>query len=214
LRKNKKQILVKLFPVRPPLYADRYLNKFVWNLNSDNKVYLTFDDGPTPIVTEKVLDILDKFKIKSTFFCLGRNVDKYPEIYNEIINRGHAIGNHTYSHLNGWKTKYKEYVNDVELAANHIKSTLFRPPYGKIKPFQLRNVYKKYKIIMWDVLSGDFSKHIDNETCLNNVVKYTTSGSIIVFHDSVKASDNLFYALPKAIEYLLSKGYKFEKINE
>ena len=214
MRKSTKQILVKLFPVRPPLYADRYLNKFIWHLEGENKVYLTFDDGPTPIITEKVLDILDKFKIKSTFFCLGRNVDKYPEIYNEIIKRGHAIGNHTYSHLNGWKTKYKEYVNDVELATNHIKSNLFRPPYGKIKPFQLRNVYKRYKVVMWDVLSGDFSKNIDNETCLNNVIKFTSDGSIIVFHDSVKASDNLFYALPRAIEYLLSKGFKFDRINE
>ena len=203
---------MKLFPVRPPLYADRYLHKFVWHLAGNNKIYLTFDDGPTPIITEKVLDILDSFNIKSTFFCLGRNVDKYPEIYKEIIKRGQAIGNHSYSHLNGWKTKYKEYVNDIELASNHINSKLFRPPYGKIKPFQLRNIYKKYKIIMWDVLSGDFSKNIDNETCLNNVIKYVSDGSIIVFHDSVKASDNLFYALPRAIEYLLSKGFKFDII--
>lgn len=208
-----KQILVKLFPVRPPLYADRFLNKFTWKLEGGNKIYLTFDDGPTPIITKKVLDILDEFKIKSTFFCLGRNVEKYPEIYNDIIKRGHAIGNHSYSHLNGWKTKYKEYVNDVELASHCLKTKLFRPPYGKIKPFQLRNIRKRYKVIMWDVLSGDFSKNIDNITCLNNVIKYTTDGSIIVFHDSVKASNNLFYALPKAIEYLLSKGYKFDKIN-
>ena len=140
MRKSTKQFLVKLFPVKPPLYADRHLNKFVWHLVDGNKIYLTFDDGPTPVITEKVLDILDSFKIKSTFFCLGRNVEKYPEIYKEIIKRGHAIGNHTYSHLNGWKTKYEEYINDVELASSQIKTKLFRPPYGKIKPFQLRKV--------------------------------------------------------------------------
>ena len=206
----KEEISVKLFPVKPPLYADRYLNQFLWRKGNTKKIHLTFDDGPTPEITHKVLDILDKYGIKSTFFCLGRNVDKHKDIYNEIIKRGHRIGNHSYSHLNGWKTKLKEYLNDVNLATENIKTDLFRPPYGKIRPRQLKKVSEKYKIIMWDVLSGDYSPRINKETCYNNVIKTAKEGSIIVFHDSVKASENLFYALPKSIEYFLNKGYKFD----
>lgn len=206
----KKEISVKLFPVKPPLYADRYLNKFLWRVESSDKIYLTFDDGPTPEITIKVLDILDKYNIKSTFFCLGRNVDKYKSIYNEIIKRGHGVGNHSYSHLNGWKTKLDEYLNDVSLATENIKTNLFRPPYGKIRPRQLKAVSEKYKVVMWDVLSGDYSPRINKDTCYNNVVKTAKEGSIIVFHDSIKASENLFYALPKSIEYFLKKGFKFD----
>jgi peptidoglycan/xylan/chitin deacetylase (PgdA/CDA1 family) len=212
IKSTKKKILEKIFPVKPPLYADKFLNKFLWHKPGNNNVYLTFDDGPTPIITEKVLNILEKKQVKATFFCLGRNIDKNPQIYNDIITKGHSVGNHTYSHLNGWKTKYKEYINDVDLASNQIKSKLFRPPYGKIKPFQLLNLSKKYKIVMWDVLSGDFSKNIDKETCLNNVVNYASDGSIIVFHDSIKASENMLYALPLAIDNLKNKGYNFDVI--
>lgn len=212
MKKNK--IILSFFPVRPPLYADKYLHKFIWNISNSKKIHLTFDDGPTPIITEKVLEILDTYKIKATFFTIGRNVERHPDIFKEIKKRGHAVGNHTYSHLNGWKTKYKEYVDDVELANLGMQSKLFRPAYGKIKPMQLRNIYKQYKIIMWDVLSGDYSSLITKEDCFNNIKKYTKEGSIIVFHDSIKASEKLLYALPKTIEYFLNKGYNFDKIYE
>ena len=210
MSKINKKISNKLFPVKPPLYADKLLSKFMWRVEGVKNIHLTFDDGPTPDITIKVLDILDKFQVKASFFCVGRNVDKFNHIHAEILKRGHVIGNHSYSHLNGWKTKYSEYVDDVKLASIHIKSNLFRPPYGKIKPKQLKQLSNDFKIVMWDVLSGDYSPNIDKETCLNNVVSKAKEGSIIVFHDSVKASVNLLYTLPRAIEYFLGKGYKFD----
>ena len=209
MNKLKNKIFVKLFPVKPPLYADKYLKNRIWHIYHSKKIHLTFDDGPTPEVTIKVLDILDNFNVKATFFCIGRNVEKYPDIYKEIIKRGHVIGNHTYSHLNGWKTKNKEYISDIELASKNIKTNLFRPPYGKINSKQLETISKNYKIIMWDILSGDYSPKIDEKTCYNNVVKNVKEGSIIVFHDSIKASNNLFYTLPRIIDYFLEKSFKF-----
>jgi peptidoglycan/xylan/chitin deacetylase (PgdA/CDA1 family) len=209
LNKIKKHISTKLFPVKPPLYADKFLNKFIWKKDDCENLHLTFDDGPTPEITEKILNILDNFKIKATFFCIGRNVEKFNDLYQEILSKGHTTGNHSYSHLNGWKTKYHEYINDVELAAKVIKSNLYRPPYGKIKPKQLKNLSSSYKLVMWDVLSGDYSKKISKKICFENVINTVKNGSIIVFHDSVKASENMLYALPASIEYLLSKGYKF-----
>ena len=209
MSKIKEKISTKLFPVKPPLYADKYLNNRIWHIKDTDEIYLTFDDGPTPNITNKVLDILDKYKVKASFFCIGRNVEKFPEIYKDIINKGHVIGNHSYSHLNGWKTKLNEYIFDVKLASNNIKSKLFRPPYGKIKSKQLKVLSENYNIIMWDVLSGDYSSKIDNETCYNNVILSTKKGSIIVSHDSVKASNNLFYTLPKVLDYFSAKSFKF-----
>ncbi|MGB0881549.1 MAG: polysaccharide deacetylase family protein [Vicingaceae bacterium] len=200
-----------MFLAKSPAIIKKYYSQLIWNIpNNENKIYLTFDDGPIPEVTEWVLEVLKQYQIKATFFCIGDNVQKHPLIYQRILNEEHTVGNHTYNHLKGWKTKKEVYFKNIETCANLVNSTLFRPPYGRIKKSQLKVIKEDYKIIMWDVLSGDFDAKTSPEQCYNNVIKHTKSGSIIVFHDSLKASKNLQYALPKAIEYLLKKGFVFE----
>ncbi|MCP1994985.1 polysaccharide deacetylase family protein [Flavobacterium sp. HSC-61S13] len=192
--------------------------KQLWAVaNTDKKIYLSFDDGPIPEITEWVLDLLDFYQIKATFFCIGDNIEKHPEIFRKIIAAQHQIGNHTQHHINGWKTETSKYIEEVLLCTKkiekHTKASqhLFRPPYGKIKTSQAKVLLKKnYKIVMWTVLSKDYDAKTSPEQCLQNVVKHTRSGSIILFHDSWKASQNLKHALPKAIEYLLKEGYQFE----
>ncbi len=184
--------------------------KYIWDLpNNEKKVFLTFDDGPTPIITNWVLDELKKHNVKATFFCIGKNIEQNPEIYLNILSNGHLVGNHTYNHLNGWKTYTKDYLenvlltNDLQSSIFNFQSKLFRPPYGKIKPSQSQKLRKLgYKIIMWDILSADFDYSISPEKCLDNVLKNIKSGSIIVFHDSQKAFKNLEYVLPKTLEFL------------
>ena len=193
-------------------------SNYVWDIpNSENKIYLTFDDGPTPEITEWVLEELQKYNAKASFFCIGNNIEKHPEIFKKVIDNGHSIGNHTFDHLNGWKTSTKEYIENFELCKNSIsnpKSKIFRPPYGKIKASQTKKLRQLgYKIIMWDVLSADYDTSITPEKCLENVLQNVTSGSIIVFHDSVKAFPNLKYTLPRALEYLAVKGFVFEKLD-
>ena len=190
----------------------------IWEIpNSEKKIYLTFDDGPIPEVTEWVLDVLKSENIKATFFCIGDNIRKHPEVYKRILKEGHQTGNHTFNHLNGWKTNTKSYLKNFKLC-EHLKlntehSFLFRPPYGKIKPSQSKVIRQLgYKITMWDVLSYDFDSTISTEKCLENVISNTEQGSIIVFHDSVKAEKNLKYALPKAIQILKDKGFIFNVI--
>lgn len=194
----------------------------VWDLpNNEKKIYLTFDDGPTAEVTEWVLSLLKEEAVKATFFCIGDNIRKHPELFKKIIVEGHSVGNHTYNHLEGWKTSNKNYLENTGLceetlqahSTQYLQPKLFRPPYGKIRLSQSSKLRKLgYKIIMWDVLSADFDTSISKEKCLENVVKSTTSGSIIVFHDSRKAFKNLEYALPEAIKQLKEKGFQFEKI--
>lgn len=189
--------------------------KYVWKIpNSNNKVFLTFDDGPIPDVTEWVLDILKKENIKATFFCIGENIQKHPKIFERIKAEGHIVGNHTFNHLNGWKTKRNDYLKNFNLCEKEINtSNLFRPPYGKITPLQAKSILKMgNKIVMWDVLSYDFDNKISPQKCLNNIVKNTESGSIIVFHDSLKAEHNLRYALPKTVKHLKEKGFEFDVI--
>lgn len=185
----------------------------VWDKRSKEKVlYLTFDDGPTPEITERVLDTLDMYQAKATFFCLGRNVERHPGVYDEILKRQHAVGNHTYSHLKGWKTKNQEYYRDIELAGQIIDSKLFRPPYGQIKRSQIRHLKNKYEITMWDVMSHDYEQRVSKERSLNAVLKYTKSGSIIVFHDSVKAYEKLSFILPALLEEFSSNGFTFKEL--
>ncbi len=199
----------------------KIFSKYIWVLpNSEKKIYLTFDDGPTPKMTQWVLAELKKHEAKATFFCIGDNVKKYPEIFEKLIADGHSIGNHTFNHLNGWKTTTKDYIENTKLfETEHCKLStencqLFRPPYGKIKPSQSKLLRKLgYKIIMWDIISYDFDVTISKEKCLENVLKNVKSGSIIVFHDSVKAFKNLEYTLPKTLEFLKEKGYVCEEIN-
>ncbi len=198
----------------PPNWLRKLYFSFQWKVPGQSpSIYLTFDDGPTPEVTEWVLNQLDAYNAKATFFCIGRNVEKYPDIYQKIIKKEHAVGNHTYSHLNGWKTGSEEYFNDVILASEFIDSRLFRPAYGRILPGQIRDLKKMgYQLYMWDVLSEDYNTHLSPEQCYNYVLKYTTQGSLIVFHDSLKASKNLYQVLPRVLNYYSEKGFVFRKL--
>ena len=210
----------------------KIFSNYVWDIpNAENKVYITFDDGPTPEITEWTLDLLEKHNAKATFFCIGDNVKKFPAIYQKIISSNHSIGNHTFNHLNGWKNQNNIYLKNVKqcqdvLNNNNLKQTqeletqnsklktLFRPPYGKIKPSQSKILRKLgYKIIMWDVISYDFDETISKEECLENVLKNVKSGSIIVFHDSQKSFKNLEYALPRTLEFLDEKGFVCDRID-
>ncbi len=205
------------FFIKTPWLVQRYFSSYVWFIPTKEKiVYLTFDDGPHPEITPFVLDELKKYNAKATFFCVGSNVIKYPETYERILAEGHAVGNHTHNHLNGWKVPSDMYLSNISEASKHIHSHLFRPPYGRIKKDQAARIIQTYpatKIVMWDVLSADFDQRITPERCLLNVVKNISKGSIIVFHDSEKAFRNLEYALPKTLEKLSSRGYRMEHID-
>lgn len=213
---------MKFYWIKTNELIKRIFKNYVWDIpNKENKIYLTFDDGPTPDVTEWTLSQLKKYNAKATFFCIGNNIEKHPEIYNSIIQEGHCIGNHTFHHLNGWKTKTEDYLNDLDLCAiqiqkstiHPIQSAIFRPPYGKIKSRQAEKIKESgYKIILWDVLSADFDSTISPEKCLENVISNIENGSIIVFHDSIKAKKNLEYALPKTLNFLTREGYNFGTI--
>jgi peptidoglycan/xylan/chitin deacetylase (PgdA/CDA1 family) len=208
---------MKLYWVKTHKLIKKLFSGFVWDIPSKatKTVYLTFDDGPIPEATPWVLEVLKHHDVKATFFCIGNNIKKHPDAFQQVIDHGHAIGNHTFNHLNGWKTGVKEYEANFEMCENEIQARykgakLFRPPYGKIKSAQATLIRKRgYKIIMWDVLSADFDRTITPEECLNNIVNNVADGSITIFHDSIKASVNLKYALPKAIEYLKKNNYEF-----
>ncbi len=175
-------------------------------------VYLTFDDGPIPEVTPWVLDTLDAFNAKATFFCIGENVKRNPGILQQIQEKGHAVGNHTHTHCNGWKTGYKTYLENVDACGDVFSSALFRPPYGKLKPLQLRALRKKYKIIMWSHLTGDYQQNLDVSKAMDDMQRNAGNGSIIVFHDSLKAENNLRKLLPLTLQYFASRGYQFHSI--
>ena len=196
--------------LQTPKFVTKVLKNFTWRISDvENKLYLTFDDGPIPEFTPWILNELKKANAKCTFFCVGENVKKYPLLFKQIIDDGHTVGNQTFNHLNGWKTDIYRYLQNVNEAQKYIDSKLFRPPYGKLKPSQTKVLKKDFKLIMWDVLSRDFDQKITKEQCLNNVIKYSKSGSIIVFHDSLKTIDNLTYVLPKVLDYYSKINYKF-----
>ena len=202
--------------IKTPWWLKKLYRSCVWSLSPVKKtIYLSFDDGPHPTATPFVLNELNKYNAKATFFCIGKNVAANNNIYQKIVAAGHSIGNHTYNHLNGWKTGNDLYLDNIQKATTYINSNLFRPPYGRIKKSQvklLQSSYPKLKIIMWSVLSGDFDLKISPEKCFENVTKSVESGSIVVFHDSEKAFNNLVYALPRVLEYFSKEGYNFEKI--
>ncbi len=196
-----------------PNFITRLLKLYHWHGSRSQKViYITFDDGPTPEITDKVLEILDHFSAKATFFCVGRNVDRHRDLYKKILSKGHKTGNHTYSHLKGWRSYAKTYIQDVELAAKYIQSDLFRPPYGRIKRIQSKYLQKHFRLIMWDVLTHDYNQKLSPKISLKYSIKNTRNGSIVVFHDSIKSSENLFYILPKYLEYFSNMGFKFKPI--
>ncbi|MDR2475252.1 MAG: polysaccharide deacetylase family protein, partial [Bacteroidales bacterium] len=196
-----------MFIEQPPLLYRAFFPGAIWRIPSRNEkqIFLTFDDGPVPEITPWVLDILDNYGIKATFFCVGDNIAKHPTIYAEVLQRGHLTGNHTFNHLQGWKTLTSNYVNNIEKAEELIQSNLFRPPHGHIRLMQLRALTSQYNIIMWDVVTRDYSKYCTGQQVVENVRKYARNGSIIVFHDSLKAEKNLRYALPLSIEFLLNE---------
>lgn len=203
-----------------PFFIPFLFPYFLWRKNISSKnIYLTFDDGPIPEITPWILDVLLENDCKATFFCVGENIDKHPDIFKRIINEGHTIGNHTYNHLKGWNYNNNEYLKNVEKCentiVNHIYNPkkLFRPPYGKLKPLQAYHLIKKgYKIVFWDVLSGDYNPKLSPEKCLDNVISNVTNGSIVVFHDNIKAINNVKYSLPKTLEFIKENSYKCEKL--
>lgn len=211
-----KSIFVDMYLITSPWWLRKiYAPSLTWQMPADEKVlYLTFDDGPHETATSFILDCLKQYNAKGTFFCIGKNVQQYREIYARIIEEGHAIGNHTHNHLNGWKTKDSVYVDNIAEAAKHIDSTLFRPPYGRISRFQahfLQQVINPaYRVIMWSVLSGDFDSKLTPQRCLDNVVLNAKPGSIVVFHDSSKAWDRMSFALPQVLDHFTRLGYVFK----
>jgi peptidoglycan/xylan/chitin deacetylase (PgdA/CDA1 family) len=201
--------------VKTPWWLKKIYSSYTWSIPTKEKIiYLTFDDGPHPEITPFVLKELKSHNALATFFCIGKNVLAYPEVYKQILNEGHSVGNHTQNHLNGWKTSNDDYMKDIAEAANYIDSNLFRPPYGKITMFQAKNLQaalkaRKPKVIMWDVLSADFDEKITNEQCLQFVILKSLPGSIVVFHDSEKASLKMQYALPRVLHHFSEKGFRF-----
>lgn len=203
-----------LYFVKTPWWLKKLYPECVWQMpGQQKKIYLTFDDGPHPVATPFVLEQLKKYNAKGTFFCIGKNVDEYPFLYEEILDDGHMAGNHTYNHLNGWKTEDAVYMDNVAQAKKRIDSTLFRPPYGRASKFQLKLLRQQGLIpVMWTVLSGDFDTELSNEKCLRNVIRNTGNGSIVIFHDSAKAFERLEYVLPRVLEHFSALGFQFEKI--
>jgi peptidoglycan/xylan/chitin deacetylase (PgdA/CDA1 family) len=205
--------------IKTPWLVKQLFPSYIWDIPTDEKVvYLTFDDGPHPAVTPWVLDELKKYNASATFFCIGNNVKQHSKIYDRIKMEGHAIGNHTYNHVNGWKANAGKYISDIRAASELIDSSLFRPPYGRIRTNQAKLIPEALgkedaKIIMWDVLSGDFDKDFTGKQCFDHVVLNVSPGSIVVFHDSEKAWTNLKYALPESLKYLEGEGYMFKKLD-
>ncbi len=184
-----------------PYHMPYFLRNTVWRMPDKGQVSISFDDGPHPSTTPFILETLSNFNVKATFFCIGKNVDRYPDLFQSILHAGHTVGNHTYSHLKGWQTRNGEYLADIDLAAQYIPGNLFRPPYGQIKLSQIKMLKPGYKIIFWSVLSWDFLESLSPEKCLQSVVSKVQGGDIVVFHDSLKAFPRMSYALPKVLEF-------------
>lgn len=208
--------------VKTPWLLKKLYPRCIWDLPVKEKViYLTFDDGPHPAATPFVLDILKQYNAFATFFCIGKNVVEYPGIYRNILDAGHRIGNHTFNHMNGWKVRDENYIQNILEAGKYIDSNLFRPPYGRITRFQVKllteiknsPMNKNFSIIMWDVLSGDFDVELTGATCSRNVVVNSKPGSIVVFHDSEKAFPRMQTSLPQVLQYFSGKGYRFDAIS-
>lgn len=202
-----------MYLVKTPRLIQALMPAYTWRIPAAEKVlYLTFDDGPIPEVTPWVLDTLAAYQAKATFFCVGENVQRHPALFQRLQREGHSVGNHTYNHLNGWDTDNFEYFNNIRQCARVVPSPLFRPPYGRITPAQRQFLERHYRIVMWDVLSGDFDPNISNEQCLHNVLHNARRGSIVVLHDSLKAEHKLRYVLPRILDHFARRGYSFSAI--
>ncbi|MGM0612845.1 MAG: polysaccharide deacetylase family protein [Bacteroidota bacterium] len=203
-----------MYLVKSPKIFNKITDSSVtWRMSQKNAdLYLTFDDGPGPELTDEILDILREKNVPATFFCVGDNVRKYPETFRKIVDGGHTIGNHTYNHKNGWKTPNALYLSNIKKFDKHYSTRLFRPPYGRIKPSQIRRIKKDYQIIFWSLLSGDFDPDTSPGKCYNNVVNNLHNGAIIVFHDNLKAKNNMRIALPKVIDYAKKQNYRFRSL--
>jgi peptidoglycan/xylan/chitin deacetylase (PgdA/CDA1 family) len=202
-----------MYVSKVPGFFWRLFPGIVWRLPMKEKtLFLTFDDGPTPGVTDFVMNTLDEYNAKATFFCIGKIVSAHPKMFEDILKRGHSVGNHTYNHLNGWQAEDEVYYDDIAQCAKEVNSNLFRPPYGKITLPQMRYLKPQYKIVMWDVLSGDFDPLLSAESCLENVLRHSREGSIIVLHDSMKAEPKVKFVLPRVLEYFSEAGYTFQAL--
>ncbi|SFC63765.1 Peptidoglycan/xylan/chitin deacetylase, PgdA/CDA1 family [Flexibacter flexilis DSM 6793] len=204
----------------------RFWPEFAWDVPAapPKTIYLTFDDGPIPEVTDFVLEELAKHKAKATFFCVGHNIEKHPDVFGRVLAQGHKVGNHTFNHLNGWKTEEETYLENIEACQKQMEAQasepqyfsqgkkLFRPPYGRLTNLQAQALKPYYRLIMWDVLTADFDQTLSEEKCLRNAIRYTQCGSIVVFHDSLKAERNLRYVLPRYLKYFGRAGWRFETL--
>ncbi len=199
--------------IKVPKLIRNIYPSFIWNFPDEKEgLFLTFDDGPRPEVTPWVLDKLDEFGAKATFFCIGKNVELFPSLFDEIVRRGHSVGNHSYSHVKGWGMDTGAYLRDIDIANDMIKSNLFRPPYARIGPNQAKMLSERYRIIMWNILSRDYNRNLSGRACARNVIPYLDPGSIVVFHDSVKCAKNLWVALPAVLEAIRDKGLMCKRI--
>lgn len=204
-----------MYFVKTPKIIQRIYSNIIWSIDDNDKsIYLTFDDGPTPHSTPFILDALSSFNAKASFFCVGENVKKYPQIFDRIKKEMHTVGHHSYSHLSGWNTENPAYFNDVHRAAKIVGTKLFRPPYGRIKRSQLKKLLPDYDMVMWDVLVGDFDEKMDAEKCFQNVIKNTQSGSILVLHDNKKTIEIIKVLLPNILHYFSDKGFNFKAIDQ
>lgn len=203
-----------MYTVKSPAILKPLAKDLVWKMSAGaQRIFLTFDDGPTPGVTDEALDILKAHQAKATFFCLGKNVAQHPELFARILLEGHTVGNHSYDHPDGWNTEHFYYLRNALQASKFISSELFRPPYGRITPAQVRALRSRYRIIMWHVLSADFDVKNSARQCLDNVIENSTDGSIVVFHDSLKAADRMLPALEGSLNALQKLGYSFQSIS-
>jgi peptidoglycan/xylan/chitin deacetylase (PgdA/CDA1 family) len=204
-----------MYLVKTPQFIQKLFPTFTWRIPTGEKtIYLTFDDGPIPEVTPWVLGQLGQYDAQATFFCVGENINKHPEVLGQVLGAGHAVGNHTFNHLNGWTSDNVKYFLNVRRCAHRVNSNLFRPPYGRLKPRQAEFLQRHYRIVMWDVLSGDFDPEISVAQCLANVLNNARHGSIVVFHDSLKAWEKLQYVLPKVLAHFAAEGYRFRRLEE
>jgi len=203
-----------MYLTKTPDFVQNMFPNLIWKMKNEvtKSLYLSFDDGPIPEITPWVLDQLDKYDAKASFFCVGQNVKSNPAIFRRLKANGHSIGNHTYDHLSGWKTSNLDYFRNVRYCDELVDSTLFRPPYGRLKNKQALYLQRNYKVVMWDILSGDFDPKITKEECLENVISKATNGSIIVFHDSLKAKEKLEYVLPRVLKHFSKLGYRFKNL--